>query len=305
MSELKVHASACDSEPMVQIEDIRASFASRLKSSLASQGIDSWGAGARLAKIAEVTPKAASKWLNGESMPGPAKMQAIADALKVRIEWLQHGSGDGPAVLNNTVSRTAQEATPSSADLVMQMLAKHGKGLSEDVREKITKAVQEPSGKVAPGNVITVDFSRPGQVGDEVWIAHYDVRAAMGGGQIPNDYPEMLQDVRVSPRHLREMGVEFVEHYHLKLVTGWGQSMAPTIKHRDSLLVDVSIREFVGDGIYLFSHDDMLYIKRLQKKGRDHFKMISDNTNHPAEDIRVDDTYIQARVLLVWNANLV
>ncbi|MNP50857.1 putative HTH-type transcriptional regulator [compost metagenome] len=115
----------------------------------------------------------------------------------------------------------------------------------------------------------------------------------------------MLQDVRVSPKHLREMGIEFTEHYHLKLVTGWGQSMAPTIKHRDPLLVDVSIREFVGDGIYLFSYDEMLYIKRLQKKGRDHFKMISDNTNHPAQDIRVDDTYIQARVLLVWNAHLV
>ncbi|OPE24236.1 Cro/Cl family transcriptional regulator, partial [Pseudomonas aeruginosa] len=34
----------------------------------------------------------------------------------------------------------------------------------------------------------------------------------------------------------------------------------------------------------------------------DHFKMISDNTSHPPEDIRVDETYIQARVLLVWNA---
>ncbi|MNR25283.1 hypothetical protein D3C85_1424230 [compost metagenome] len=67
----------------------------------------------------------------------------------------------------------------------------------------------------------------------------------------------------------------------------------------------MTIREFAGDGIYLFSHGDLLYIKRLQKKGREHFKMISDNINHPAEDIRVDDTYIQARVLLVWNAHLV
>lgn len=192
-------------------------------------------------------------------------------------------------------------AVTSAAEMVRRMISKQGQGLSEEARTQLLAAAEASDG----GNVITVDFSRPGQVGDEVWIAHYDVRAAMGGGQIPNDYPEMLQDVRVSPRHLREMGVDFVEHYHLKLVTGWGQSMAPTIKHRDSLLVDVSIREFVGDGIYLFSHDDMLYIKRLQKKGRDHFKMISDNTNHPSEDIRVDDTYIQARVLLVWNAHLV
>jgi len=193
-----------------------------------------------------------------------------------------------------------EDSSLSAADMVKQMLAKQGKGLSAEARARLLAAADEPG----ESNVIAVEFSRPGQVGDEVWIAHYDVRAAMGGGQVAHDYPEMLQDVRVSPKHLREMGVEFKEHFHLKLVTGWGQSMAPTIKHRDPLLVDVSIREFIGDGIYLFSHEDLLYIKRLQKKGKDHFKMISDNTNHPPEDIRVDDTFIQAKVLLVWNAHL-
>lgn len=189
----------------------------------------------------------------------------------------------------------------STADIVKQMLAKHGKGLSLDARQKIADAIEEKSAEQAASNVVTVDFSRPGQVGDEVWIAHYDVRAAMGGGQIPHEYPEMLQDIRVSPRHLREMGVTFKEHYHLKMITGWGQSMAPTIKDRDPLLVDITIREFTGDGIYLFSHDEMLYVKRLQKKGKDRFKMISDNKHHDPEDIRVDDTHILARVLYVWN----
>jgi transcriptional regulator with XRE-family HTH domain len=190
---------------------------------------------------------------------------------------------------------------PTTLDLVSEMLAKHGKGLSVEARQKITAAAMDVAGEQAPSNVITVDFSRPGQVGDEVWIAHYDVRAAMGGGQIPHEYPEMLQDIRVSPKHLREMGVTFKEHFHLKMITGWGQSMAPTIKDRDPLLVDVTIREFTGDGIYLFSHDEMLYVKRLQKKGKALFKMISDNKHHDPEDIRVDDTHILARVLYVWN----
>ena len=101
------------------------------------------------------------------------------------------------------------------------------------------------------------------------------------------------------------MGVEFVEHYHLKMITGWGQSMTPTIKHGDPLLVDISIKEFIGDGIYFFSYQGFQYIKRLQMKGKTKFKMISDNKKHSAEDIFTDETYIQARVLLVWNANLV
>ena len=189
------------------------------------------------------------------------------------------------------------ETKLSSADIVRQMLATQGKGLSDDARRRLLATVESSDSS----NVINVDFSRPGQVGDEVWIAHYDVRGAMGGGQIPHEFPEMLQDIRVSPKHLREMGVKFKEHFHLKMITGWGQSMAPTIKDRDPLLVDITIREFTGDGIYVFSHDEMLYVKRLQKKGKDGFKMISDNKHHDPQDIRVDDTHILARVLYVWN----
>ena len=189
----------------------------------------------------------------------------------------------------------------SAADIVRAMLTKQGKGLSENARRRLLAAADADDG----GGVLEVDYYRPGLVGDEVWIAHYDVRGAMGGGQIPHDYPEMLQDVRVSPQHLREMGVEFKEHFHLKMVTGWGQSMAPTIKHRDPLLVDISIREFAGDGIYMFSWDGHLYIKRLQWLGDEQITMLSDNPRHPPQTIRAEDTYIQARVLLVWNAHLV
>lgn len=93
MTELKVHARACEIEPMVQHEDFRQAFSQRLKAALAVKGIDAWGAGARLAKVAGVTPKAASKWLNGEAIPGPSKMLAIATELGVRREWLQFDEG--------------------------------------------------------------------------------------------------------------------------------------------------------------------------------------------------------------------
>lgn len=194
-----------------------------------------------------------------------------------------------------------EPAPTSAADMVRNMLAKQGKNLPESARAQLMAAAEASD----QGNVITVDFSRPGLVGDEVRIAHYDVRAAMGNGQATHDYPEMLKDIRVSPSHLRELGVEFEEHFHLKVVTGWGQSMEPTIKHRDPLIVNINVREFVGDGIYLFVWDDLLYIKRLQVADEDHYEMISDNPRHKDRLIRRDMTYIQARVLLVWNAHLV
>ncbi|MNH04479.1 helix-turn-helix protein [compost metagenome] len=228
----------------------------------------------------------------GTREPTLADIAAMAAAL---------GVDQSELLLSSPAAEPAAAPARSTADLVKQMLAKSGKGIPEEARQRLLAAAEEP----ASSNVVAADFDRPGLVGDEVWIAHYDVRAAMGGGQIAHDFPEMLKDVRVSPSHLRELGVEFEEHYHLKMVTGWGQSMEPTIKHRDPLIVNIHVREFVGDGIYLFFWDDHIYIKRLQVADEEHFEMISDNTRHKDRLIRRDMTYIQARVLLVWNAHLV
>lgn len=251
---------------------------------------------ARLSALTKVGQPTISRILKpngpkGIKNPTDTQVRPIADHFRISTDQLR---GYAPLDAAATQDSAAQAQPASAIALVKDMLARASK-LPEGLKQRILATAEHGD------NVITVDFSRPGQVGDEVWIAHYDVRAAMGGGQIPHEYPEMLQDIRVSPQHLREMGVRFKEHFHLKMITGWGQSMAPTIKDRDPLLVDVTIREFTGDGIYLFSHDEMLYVKRLQKKGKDRFKMISDNEHHDPEEIRVDDTHILARVLYVWN----
>ncbi|MBD8804580.1 S24 family peptidase [Pseudomonas syringae] len=256
----------------------------------------------KIADEAGMTPAAVNLYFKGVNPLNTKFAAVLSRMLQEPVERFS------PRLANDIASLTtaAKPIVPqSSVDMVEQMLAKHGKNLSADARQKIADAVGEVAASVAGSNVITADFSRPGLVGDEVWIAHYDIRGAMGGGQTAPDYPETFHDVRVSPKHLRELGVDFEEHYHLKMVTGWGQSMEPTIKHRDPLIVDVNVREFVGDGIYLFSWDDHIYIKRLQVADEEHFEMISDNSRHKDRMIRRDMTFIQARVLLVWNAHLV
>ena len=254
---------------------------------------------ASLAAEADISAAAVAMYLNGTN-PLNAKFSAVLSRLLgVPVERFSKRLAREISGLTSGAAVTST-STLSAAEMVRQMLDKQGKGLTDTARQRLMAAAEADDA----GGAIEIDYYRPGVVGDEVWIAHYDVRAAMGGGQIPHDYPEMLQDVRVSPQHLREMGVEFKEHFHLKMVTGWGQSMAPTIKHRDPLLVDVSIREFVGDGIYMFSWEGHLYIKRLQWVGDDQIRMISDNDRHPPQTIMASETYIQARVLLAWNAQL-
>ena len=183
-----------------------------------------------------------------------------------------------------------------------------GKKLRPDQLSRIEQAVSdtiEDKPAALADNVITADFSRRPIVGDEIRIAHYDVQGAMGGGKVVHDFPEMFRDVTVSQQHLRELGVTYKDPAHLKLITGAGQSMEPTIKDKDPLIADASIREFVGDGIYALSWHGHFYIKRLQVADAEHFEMISDNPKHKDRIVRIDETYIQAKILLVWNATRV
>lgn len=301
---------------MVQSEEIRSAFVKRLKQALAKAGIAEWGAGSRLAEIAKKTPKAASKWLNGETMPGRDSMQAIADELRVSIQWLQYGEGEMlPSDAGNESNVQPGLLVPAAANpkeaaaaAVMEMLQKHRNGLSATAQQQIADAVagslaeSEAPAAAQQSNVIIADFLRPAPAGDAIRIAHYDVRTALGSGQVVPDYPEMMADIVVSRLHLQELGVTYKDPAHLKMLTGHGQSMAPTIQHLDPMIVDASIREFEGDGIYSFVWQGHFYTKRLQVADAEHFEMISDNPNHKDRLIRIDETYIQARVLLVWNA---
>ncbi|MCE1058590.1 S24 family peptidase [Pseudomonas alloputida] len=257
----------------------------------------------QLADDFQVKPPSVQGWVKNGRIDKSKLMDVIAYFSDVvgPEHWGLRPGFSYESIQDVTSEPVAEPAPTSAADMVRAMLAKQGKNLSDSARAQLIAAAEATD----EGNVITVDFTRPGLVGDEVRIAHYDIRAAMGGGQLPHDYPEMLKDIRVSPSHLREIGVEFEEHYHLKVVTGWGQSMEPTIKHRDPLIVNINVRDFVGDGVYLFVWDGLLYIKRLQVADEEHYEMISDNPRHKDRLIRRDMTYIQARVLLVWNAHLV
>lgn len=139
MSELKVHASVCESEPMVQSEEIKAAFVLRLKTALSQAGIPEWGAGARLAKRTEKTAKAASKWLSGESMPSRGNMLAIAEWLNVRAEWLAYGDGDMQAqpVSGSTTSE------PAFNMAALQRLKGQATPRSVAALDRIEKAAQQ------------------------------------------------------------------------------------------------------------------------------------------------------------------
>jgi phage repressor protein C with HTH and peptisase S24 domain len=190
-----------------------------------------------------------------------------------------------------------------AAAKVMEMLNKHGKTLTDQAQQRLLQAVSDTLTEVKSGNVIPGNFARAARVQDgDILIPQYDVRASMGHGQVPADYVEFVRNVVVNGLQLEKLGLEYTSPANLSIITGWGESMAPTIKSKDPVIVDRGVTEFMGDGVYVIHWDGMLYIKRLQNAGDSKLELISDNPKHKARVVNSDEIVIHARVLLVWNA---
>ncbi|VVP40729.1 hypothetical protein PS865_04843 [Pseudomonas fluorescens] len=217
--------------------------------------------------------------------------------------WFDSIPNDGGVIAKGTESdgEAAEMAAKaaSAADQVKRMLAKV-KGLSIEARDRIVAAAEEPDD--GPEHVISSNLSRLRPTSEEILIPQYDVRAAMGHGQVPPEYNEAVRNLVVREEILREKGVTYTAANALAMITGWGQSMEGTINDKDLVIVDRGVNEFVGEGIYLMTWHQELYIKRVMRLDEEHYRLISDNQHYENQTARIDDVNIHAKVLLIWNA---
>lgn len=217
--------------------------------------------------------------------------------------WFDSIPSDGGVVVSEAepeseTSCVAVKAA-SAADQVKRMLAKV-KGLSVEARDRIVAAAEEPDD--GPEHLISTNLSRLRPTSEEILIPQYDVRAAMGHGQVPPEYNEAVRNLVVREDILREKGVTYTAANALAMITGWGQSMEGTINDKDLVIVDRGVNEFVGEGIYLMTWHQELYIKRVMRLDEEHYRLISDNQHYENQTARIDDVNIHAKVLLIWNA---
>jgi phage repressor protein C with HTH and peptisase S24 domain len=260
-----------------------------------------------LATTCGVSYEAVRQWFAGDTENiKNENLIAIAEGYDTTVDWLLSGKGEPPR---------RKGASPESSDVavvgtgaaqkMLEMIRKHaGKSLDAAAQEKLATAALAVASE-SGGNVIEADFSGLRARPDEILIPQYDVRAAMGHGQVPADYNEAIRNLIVREDVLREKGVTYTSAASLAMITGWGQSMEGTINDKDPVIVDRGINEFIGDGVYVLTWHGLLYIKRLQQVDEEHLRMISDNKHYENQTARIDDVTIHAKVLLVWNAQKV
>lgn len=88
MTELIVHASTTIIELMVHEEKARQDFSKRLALACEKVGFQVHGRQAEIAKKMKLTPKAVSKWFNGEAIPRRGKLQELAVLLGTSAAYL-------------------------------------------------------------------------------------------------------------------------------------------------------------------------------------------------------------------------
>lgn len=253
-----------------------------------------------LARVCGISYQAVSQWFDGStSNIKNEHLMALAEEYGTTVDWLLSGKGDAPE------AKPLLAATPKSpAELVREMLSsKPGGMLSEEARKRIMAAAAEPSTPIAePNNVIVGDFSRSTIVkGDTISIAQYDVRAAMGAGQVPAEYREFVRNLVVDKVQLDDLGIKYTAPTNLKIITGWGQSMLGTIDDKSPLIVDIGVTDFVEEGVYVFTWLQHLFIKRVQLLDAEHFQLVSDNKVFEPQKARMEDMHFHAKVLGTWN----
>lgn len=135
-------------------------------------------------------------------------------------------------------------------------------------------------------------------------IDYLDVRAAAGLIEYSNaDCPEIIRSIWLSDDGMLELvGKRNARGLHIINVPT--DSMEPTIPKGSPVVIDTSVNGYTGDGIYAFSINGNLFIKRIQKLMKGGYKIISDNkARYEAEEIDdafLDNAVFVGKFLRVW-----
>jgi phage repressor protein C with HTH and peptisase S24 domain len=146
-------------------------------------------------------------------------------------------------------------------------------------------------GSTTPGaNVIVAEGSD-----ETVEIVKLDLSLSMGPGTLVDDYVE--ETVYKFDQSLLRLITRAPAH-RLRLVTGIGDSMYPTLSHGDSILVDTTDRMLSRqDGIYWINLHGAAGLKRLRTVGRGRVLVKSDNPAVGDQEVDADDLRIDGRAI--------
>lgn len=131
-------------------------------------------------------------------------------------------------------------------------------------------------------------------------VRKVDITYAMGSGSIIEDYPD-VDFLPFSLGFLRQFSRSTTDK--LFLATGYGDSMEPTLRRDDLVMIDTAQNRIgLTDQIWALTYAGAGMIKRLRPLSGGKILILSDNQNVPPQEVSQDEIYIVGKV--VWAARV-
>jgi SOS-response transcriptional repressor LexA len=162
--------------------------------------------------------------------------------------------------------------------------------------EQLVDLVHPPRGRapVSPDRSPTVSAAGD----DTVEIIALDLSLSMGPGTLIEEFAE-AEPIRMSVGFVQ--AITRTPSDRLRLVKGIGDSMEPTLRAGDRVMIDINEKQLSrSHGVYWIDHLGTHGIKRLRAAGRGKILVMSDNPNVPDFEVDAEDLRIEGRV--IWFA---
>jgi phage repressor protein C with HTH and peptisase S24 domain len=127
-------------------------------------------------------------------------------------------------------------------------------------------------------------------------VPRLDVAASAGSGALA-ETENALEYMGLQRSWLRAIGVN---PDRARVLDVRGDSMEPTLRDGDLVIVDTSIDRVVDNAIYVVVHSGLVLVKRVHVRVGGGLVLISDNARYPSEEVpgeRVDELKIAGRVM--------
>ncbi|HGO5816248.1 TPA: XRE family transcriptional regulator [Mannheimia haemolytica] len=134
---------------------------------------------------------------------------------------------------------------------------------------------------------------------ESIRVSLLNAEAVAGYGVEASHVVEEVSAVEYTLDHFRQL-FHSTNAQNIRLINVKGDSMYPTLESGDLIFVDVSINHYDGDGVYVFTFDGTLFVKRLQKVKYD-LVASSDNPAYESWSLTKEEqknVYIHGKVML-------
>jgi hypothetical protein len=133
-------------------------------------------------------------------------------------------------------------------------------------------------------------------------ISIHGIYGSMGPGTDLEERETVIDSIRLTGDWFRQ-NLPGIKPEHVSVISGRGNSMAPTFNDGDLLMIHTAIKAVDVDGVYALRANSRLYIKTVRQRMDGSFEISSDNPSVKTVDVLNGGHEVEVigRVVWAWN----